>query len=29
MLMEDEKGQTLLRFSNSGQGVGLKSFPLI
>jgi hypothetical protein len=29
ILMEDEKGQTLLRFSNSGQGVGLKSFPLI
>ncbi len=28
MLMEDEKAQNLLRFSNSGQGVGLKSFPL-
>lgn len=27
-LMEDEKAEALLRFSNSGQGVGLRSFPI-
>lgn len=27
-LMEDEKAGALLRFSNSGEGVGLRSFPL-
>ncbi|MGH9431408.1 MAG: DUF4123 domain-containing protein, partial [Terriglobia bacterium] len=28
-LMEDEKPDTLLRFSNAGRGVGLRKFPLV